>query len=631
MNTQKQIFLIVALFFVLTGGCVAYSVVELPYRVGVQEDYHREESIRRGALLFANNCRTCHGIQGEGGVGLQLNKDEFKDQSPLVLKANRDLIRQTIYCGRAGTRMPAWVNTLGLYPNERAVGGSLNLRQVDHLVDFITAALDPELLDENGNPTNRGWQEALEYAHNLNRETPALVSGDTLGSIATAHQIGAQELAALNNLTDVSAILKEGTKLQLPPNATYPNGRVYEVKKDNETVAKIAEAQSVGAVILAELNGLKYRLDKKSAAFTLRSEDGSRDVVGMFPGATLALPGGTTYAIRSGDTIQSIAALHGVTTGALRDANPQVLSSSVAADAKLESERRLSLPANAVAVVNKAGVTLASIATKHGLKLEDLVALNLDAGATLAAGQRIVLPANARVIVEAGDTLGTLAVAHGLANTAELASLNGLQPTEPIGPLVIINLPKVTAYVVQGQSLADVAKGYSSVTADSLAEANKSKNPDIKPNSILRIGTSLNLPADAWGSAPPETVNPGTACVEHAVTSDGLLILINGIVEPPARPVTTSKIIEIQANETDWTVVADGTAQEKNRGAVLIDVNTVIKFVNKVGLHTIDLNGEKEGDDFTVGQTRDRAFPTAGTFKITCEVHPQMAAWVYVQ
>ena len=79
MNTQKQIFLIVILFFVFTGGCTAYSIIELPSRAPSQVKWTKEQSVERGALLFANNCRTCHGIKGQGGVGLPLNSSVNPD------------------------------------------------------------------------------------------------------------------------------------------------------------------------------------------------------------------------------------------------------------------------------------------------------------------------------------------------------------------------------------------------------------------------------------------------------------------------------------------------------------------------------------------------------------------------
>ena len=48
MNTQKQIFLIVALMFVFVGGCAAYTIIDLPVRAADQTAWHKDQSIERG-------------------------------------------------------------------------------------------------------------------------------------------------------------------------------------------------------------------------------------------------------------------------------------------------------------------------------------------------------------------------------------------------------------------------------------------------------------------------------------------------------------------------------------------------------------------------------------------------------
>ena len=60
------------------------------------------ENVRVGALLYKGNCATCHGDDGEGGIGPMLNS---KDVLPVV--TDRYLYR-TITEGRLGTAMPAW-------------------------------------------------------------------------------------------------------------------------------------------------------------------------------------------------------------------------------------------------------------------------------------------------------------------------------------------------------------------------------------------------------------------------------------------------------------------------------------------------------------------------------------------
>ena len=107
MNTQKQIVLMVALMFLLVGGCAAYTAIELPVRAPDEAQWTEDQSLERAGLVFANYCRTCHGNRGEGGVGPQLlnaEASQFQDQDPLKLAGNRTLLRRTLSCGRAGTR-----------------------------------------------------------------------------------------------------------------------------------------------------------------------------------------------------------------------------------------------------------------------------------------------------------------------------------------------------------------------------------------------------------------------------------------------------------------------------------------------------------------------------------------------
>lgn len=622
MNTQKQIFVIVVLFFTLVGGCGAYSLIDLPHRAAIQTTYTQDESITRGALLFANNCRNCHGIKGQGGVGLVLNKDAFKDQDPLVLKANRDLITRTLQCGRAGTLMPAWLNTNG---------GSLNAEQISHLVDFITAPLDPRLVDDENKPTNQGWLETVTYAENLNRANTALIGGDTLDTIAKAHGIGYQELSAANNNQSVNIVLNVGEVVHIPAFKGMPEGYDYHVYNTNETLTKVADSQHVGAMILADLNNLPYTFteSKDKADYTLLDPQGTA-VPGLFPGDKLQLPANATYVVTAGDTVNSIAQQHGVSASDITSLNSDILG-NVAPDQPVDYQNKLKLPPNTRAVVQP-GQTVAVIASLHGLTAADIEQANgLQPGAQVAPGTALSLPANARYVIQTGDTLALVANLHGI-SVDTLASANGLKPDTFISPDVVLKLPRINAYNVNGQSLDDVAKTFSNVTADSLASTN-----GVPANAIIRIGTKLNVPPDAWGPAPATTKNPGTACVQYAIPN-AVFDTLPGIGTPtaevaPAAPAGIAKSVEIDAGPsgTDWTVIADGTKQPPNQGNVAVAAGTAIKFVDQNGLHTINLNGKQDGDVFKQGDTRTITFSTPGKFTITCSFHPSMLAYVTVQ
>lgn len=435
MNTQKQTVLIVALFFLLVGSCAAYAAIELPYRTGLQEDYQFEESVHRGALLYANNCRTCHGNAGQGFVGPPLNKDDFREQDPLVLTANRHLLERTLLCGRAGSLMPAWLS---------ANGGSLNIRQIEHIVNFLTAPADEEVLAEEGQP-NEGWVLALEFARNLNHEVTVLVTGDTLVSIARSHEIGLQELASLNGIA-VDAVddrLEKGSSVKLPANALRA-ATTYTVKADNETIRKVNDSQGVGAAILADLNGIGYKLDH--AGLHLLDDQGSV-VPGLLTGQVLALPEGAVYQVAVEETLEEFAERHGLTPAGIRSLNSDALGGLADDDPILlppespeEPQATLTLVMPKVDAYVVRGQTLdqaaGAWANVTGASLGSANELPVDA--VLRVGQALRLPETA-FGSRPPDTLnaGTACVQYAVPNRVFEQIFGGGGPAEPFTGTIV--------------------------------------------------------------------------------------------------------------------------------------------------------------------------------------------------
>lgn len=612
MNTQKQIFLIVLLNFILVGACAAYSAIDLPVRAPDQEKWTMDESIERGALLYANNCRTCHGNKGEGFVGPPLNTPALQDQEPLTLAANQHMLRRTLYCGRANTLMPAWLNTNG---------GALNNIQIENIINFLTAPADEEV---DGVMTSWGWEEANHFAHVLNHELSAVVSGDTLDSIAAQHGIGPKELSAANGNLPLTEFLEKGSKIQIPGFGADPDGYIYNVYNSNETITKIAQSQHVGAVILADLNDIPYEFSEKKGVATFQLlDDAGNPIPGLFPGDTLELPEGATYLVLAGNTLESVAEQHGVSVDELRELNEDLIGDAEDGD-ELAFQLPLNLPDPAVVIVAE-GQTLETIARAHGIAEADLAAANgLEAGASVAVGDQLDLPEGSRYLVQPGDTWEFAAAAHGV-TPAALAAANGLDPNTPLSADVVFALPKVDAYVVEGQSLADVAEGFGNVSASSLARAN-----DIDANSVLAIGYTLVLPEDAYGGAPPDAINQGTACVQFAVTNSAYETLL-GLGFEPVEPDVVSETLTITAHANDWTVETEDGQQTPNQGVAKIAVGTAVQFISAVGLHNIVFNGEVQLDPFVAPEETTITFSEPGEYDITCDYHPDMYAKVWVE
>jgi plastocyanin len=66
MNTRKQVLVMTALLLVMLVAIAIYGAW-YPNRAEDAESHFEEATAERGAILFARNCRLCHGDVGEGG------------------------------------------------------------------------------------------------------------------------------------------------------------------------------------------------------------------------------------------------------------------------------------------------------------------------------------------------------------------------------------------------------------------------------------------------------------------------------------------------------------------------------------------------------------------------------------
>lgn len=129
--------------FMLTMMVLGYATLREPARL--EEFTHAEvgRSIEFGAELFAGNCATCHGVNGQakdcpgqdGCLGLPLNDPGLVcgDVSARMeamgwIGTKAAFIQTTISSGRPGYIMPAWLNEFG---------GSLRPDQVKNLADYV--------------------------------------------------------------------------------------------------------------------------------------------------------------------------------------------------------------------------------------------------------------------------------------------------------------------------------------------------------------------------------------------------------------------------------------------------------------------------------------------------------------
>lgn len=144
MNTGKQVNVMIGLLFLTLLILGAYTINESNRQQEAVVEI-TERNAGRGARLFVQNCRGCHGLEGLGpegdpvGFGTKLNTTAFLvlgEDNAFGLEPTPGGIAQgistflfdTIACGRTNTFMPKW--------SER-FGGPLSDQQISNIVTML--------------------------------------------------------------------------------------------------------------------------------------------------------------------------------------------------------------------------------------------------------------------------------------------------------------------------------------------------------------------------------------------------------------------------------------------------------------------------------------------------------------
>lgn len=222
MNTHKQINIMILLVFVAVFATGAYILWD-PDRADSAKDQQLKAQVERGAYLFTQNCRVCHGNAGQGGAASNrlrsapaLNRPDLqgKNEQGEVVKSELEqdykFVFNTITCGRVGKAMPTW---------GEEQGGTLNEEQIKQLALFITRG------DE--------WELANEYAI---RGIPSRgLHGDDADGLYLTEALS--EDATTVSLNSV-AVLGEGVRLQVAIDEEPADEimLITDVNPDNNTV-----------------------------------------------------------------------------------------------------------------------------------------------------------------------------------------------------------------------------------------------------------------------------------------------------------------------------------------------------------------------------------------------------------
>ena len=269
----------------------------------------------------------------------------------------------------------------------------------------------------------------------------------------------------------------------------------------------------------------------------------------------------TTYRVKSGDTVTKIAARFGLSITSIAKLNNlgpkslirigQVLklSGSLPAESAIESYRV------------KPGDTLSAIASRHGLKLSELTALNrISSSALIYPGQvlrvakviPIVQPAlNApdTYQVQAGDTLDSVATKFSLSLSA-VRDFNGLSKSSIIYVGQVLSLKPIVA-----PAKPPVPEISSSVpTASSLSEDVSSVDP-MRPTGIctihgfhtVRAGETISRIAAVYGASTQSVLSANSLSWSSTIYV-GQKLTIPGVHEIKNCPSLTRLNSEMRQN-----------------------------------------------------------------------------------
>ena len=204
-----------------------------------------------------------------------------------------------------------------------------------------------------------------------------------------------------------------------------------------------------------------------------------------------AAPSGNVYTVKSGDSLWSIAKKYGITVDDLKNANN--LTSNL-----LNIGQKLIIPSGEEENVEyttytvKSGDTLYSIAKKYNLTMQELINFNNLSSTLLSVGQILKIPVAVEEIVEpyttytvkSGDNLYAIARNYGV-SVSDIMNYNGLTSNLlSIGQ--VLKIPtKLTEYTVtKGDTLYSIARKFDT-TVDSIKQKN-----NITSNT-LSIGQKL--------------------------------------------------------------------------------------------------------------------------------------------
>jgi len=137
-----------------------------------------EERVSRGQEIYNQQCVTCHGAEGEGGIGPALNNRDLLKNTP------DDLLFSVIRSGVPSTQMPAWSINFG---------GPLTDEDVKDVVAFLNSwestapVIEPPVFEPDSGRGALLFESTCAICHGSNGagsdKAPAINDTERLGSL----------------------------------------------------------------------------------------------------------------------------------------------------------------------------------------------------------------------------------------------------------------------------------------------------------------------------------------------------------------------------------------------------------------------------------------------------------------
>ena len=204
--------------------------------------------------------------------------------------------------------------------------------------------------------------------------TYVVKSGDSLWGIATKYNTTVDAIKSLNKLT--SNNLSVGQVLQLPGTSTPSTGSTYTVKSGDSLWA-IANRYNTTVNAIKTLNNLKTEQLYVGQILQLPTSSGTPST-------------GSTYTVKSGDSLWSIANRYNTTVDTIKSLNGLTSNSlSIGQVLKVPSS---STPSTGSTYTVKSGDSLWSIANRYNTTVDNIKSLNGLTSNSLSIGQTLRLP-----------------------------------------------------------------------------------------------------------------------------------------------------------------------------------------------------------------------------------------------